>query len=265
MSTRAVRKSSRYDVVVMLSGGKDSAWLLHHIRRSYTALRVLAVLVDNGFLAAPARRNAARVARLTETDFATIVAPSAFLEPLRDAFIRATTRGSYGTVDFTDGELTHAIGADITKAVGAAYTISGLAWAQVERIFGVKDIVIPDRSPPLVCPFWAWKLSEDQILNDVVSLGLLSRSAVSPIKTNQTLISLMGVVDVQHLGYSSWEPEFCEMIRNGKSSLSRWLSIFELLEYCGRTGWLVRHEAKRLADQLDLDLSRDLRVSWGQP
>ena len=42
------RKGSQYDVAVMYSGGKDSAFLLYLLKEIYD-LRVIAVIVDNGF------------------------------------------------------------------------------------------------------------------------------------------------------------------------------------------------------------------------
>lgn len=42
------RKGSKYDVAVMYSGGKDSSFLLYLLKQVY-GLRVVAVMVDNGF------------------------------------------------------------------------------------------------------------------------------------------------------------------------------------------------------------------------
>ena len=42
------KKGKKYDVAVMYSGGKDSSYLLHLFKEVYK-LRVLAVIVDNGF------------------------------------------------------------------------------------------------------------------------------------------------------------------------------------------------------------------------
>ena len=48
------------------------------------------------------------------------------------------------------------------------------------------------------------------------------------------------LVDVHQLGYSSFEVEFCRMIREGKADLTHWRNVFELLEYTSRTGMFVR-------------------------
>lgn len=41
-------KGKEYDVAVMYSGGKDSAYLLYLLKEVYK-LRVVAVMVDNGY------------------------------------------------------------------------------------------------------------------------------------------------------------------------------------------------------------------------
>lgn len=47
----------QYDVVAMLSGGKDSVLMLHDLVATHPGLRVLCVTYDDGFLGEHARRN----------------------------------------------------------------------------------------------------------------------------------------------------------------------------------------------------------------
>ena len=54
---KAKKKNRLYDVLVPLSGGKDSTYALYVCRKKY-GLRCLAVTCDNGFLTEAARRNA---------------------------------------------------------------------------------------------------------------------------------------------------------------------------------------------------------------
>jgi len=63
---------------------------------------------------------------------------------------------------------------------------------------------------------------------------------------------LLGVVDVHRLGYSSFEPEFCRMIRDGKADRVAWQRTFELLEHSARTGLFVRGIVEALLARLDL-------------
>ena len=41
---------SRYDALLLLSGGKDSAYVLHKMRTTFPTLRILCLTVDNGFM-----------------------------------------------------------------------------------------------------------------------------------------------------------------------------------------------------------------------
>lgn len=56
----AARGRAAYDVLVGLSGGKDSAYIAYALREEY-GLKVLAVTMDNGFLTDFARENVRRV------------------------------------------------------------------------------------------------------------------------------------------------------------------------------------------------------------
>src|SRR5262249_50157199 len=53
-------KGPVYDAIVAYSGGKDSSFILYHLKREYD-LRLLAFLVDNDFVAAQAFVNARTV------------------------------------------------------------------------------------------------------------------------------------------------------------------------------------------------------------
>jgi len=70
------------------------------------------------------------------------------------------------------------------------------------------------------------------------------------------------VVDVHQLGYSSFEKEFCRMIREGKAERETWQHTFEFLEYTARTGLFVKPLVLDLLQQLDLR-AEDVGVRFG--
>lgn len=63
----ARREKKPYDVLVPLSGGKDSSYVLYLCRKIYN-LHCLAVTFDNGFLSDHARRNIARACEILDVD-----------------------------------------------------------------------------------------------------------------------------------------------------------------------------------------------------
>lgn len=262
MQTAAATKMDRYHVLLLFSGGKDSTWLLWALRTRYPQLRVLAVLVDAGFLSMAALQNAASVASMLQVDL--LISPISREEStavFREAFLQARARGCYDTVDFADGEMSHNRGLKLARRLGIPLVLSGVSWAQVERIFGIRSVEVPGKTPRMLCPFWAWRLSELEILSDVTRAGLLNRKQSSPLVTNNQLVPLMGVVDILNLGYNSFEPEFCEMIREGRADVAFWEPVFTLLEYCAHTGWIVRQPVCEMLDRLGLS-GAELGIHW---
>ncbi|AKB24230.1 hypothetical protein MSMTP_0761 [Methanosarcina sp. MTP4] len=59
----------KYDVVFALSGGKDSSYTLHKLKKEYPFLKVLAVQFDNGFISDNAVENAKKMCKLTGSDY----------------------------------------------------------------------------------------------------------------------------------------------------------------------------------------------------
>ena len=74
----------------------------------------------------------------------------------------------------------------------------------------------------------------------------------TPLVTNHTLIPLLGVVDVWNQGYSSYEPEFAQMIREGRAERGHWRNVFEMVEYAARSGRFVRRAVSDGLARLDL-------------
>ncbi len=115
----------------------------------------------------------------------------------------------------------------------------------------------------LFFPLYAWNTTEEEIKEQVFKWGLLDPQQQSPLLTNHQLIALIGVVDVHKLGYSSFESEFCRMIREGKAQICYWQPIFEFLEYTAKTGLFVKPIILDVLAKLDLKL-QDVGIKWGQ-
>jgi hypothetical protein len=126
---------------------------------------------------------------------------------------------------------------------------------QVQRILGKDDFeIVQDSAPHLVFPLAVWRTNEQEIRRIVRSADLLPKGSDSPIVSNNVLIMTMSAVDVMNLGYCSFEPEFAQLVREGKTDRSTWLHIFELLEFATRMGAFDREITQTLA-RLDLSLS----------
>lgn len=255
-------KGPAYDAALLLSGGKDSAYILYRLRKQYPDLRLLCILVDNGFMARRAMENAAHVAEAMRSDLLVDRGHiPEFAGTLRQAFVSLRGRGAYEVIDRADGDLIFQTGRAITGRMGIPLLVNGLSWVQMQRIFGVREgFDLPPRGPfREVCPLAVWRPGEQDIRRMVVERGLIPAGNDSPLATNSALVTPMSVIDVLNLGYCSFEPEFSQLVREGKTDPWLWRNIFELLEYGVRTGRLVR-DADEILSRLQLTVGEIVSI-----
>lgn len=280
---------AQHDALVMFSGGKDSCYLVQRLKNEHPGLRLLACTVDNGFMSPVAKQNIDEVLPRLDIDHVFIRPHRSFYVKLfRYALTHLNAEGSYGTVDFSDGEFMLDAARNLAAEKGIPLIVCGYSRYQVENGLGLHhfespadverrsrietaglklaDIfddderrlwwqgpLLPDTPlARLLFPLYAWDLEEEDIKRQVVAWGLMSARNQSPIVTNHRLIPLLGVVDVHRFGYSSFEKEFCRMIREGKAERTTWQHTFEFLEYTSRTGLFVKPLVLDLLQELGL-------------
>lgn len=266
-------KERLYHAMVLFSGGKDSSYMLHRLLQSYPDLRLLAVTVDNTFMSPVAMENVQEIIRRLGVDHMTLRPRAATMEKMyRYALTHLNDKGCAGTVDQFDGDFFSDLARNLAAKLEIPYVMCGLSPAQVENILHLKDYITPaedearareevagirlrdlfdaqemnywwngpawpaERRPRMLFPFFFWDLDEAFIKREVLRLGLMPRGDESPLITNHQLIPLMGIVDMLTFGYSSFEPEFAGMVRQGKADRRHWLYSFETLEYAAKTG-----------------------------
>lgn len=259
--------AKRGKVVLLFSGGKDSTYLLHWLREKHPNVEVICLMVDNGFLPEVAVETGVRVTKKLGADFILLRRGELFREVIRESFIEAVKKGEgcSQVVDFADGETIHEIGYQYCQKIGAN-AISAVSKKQLEQIFktdyfmGSKAVTSP-YDVDVLFPYAFLDLSEEYIKEKCVQLKLMSKRSADPLSTNSALITLMAVVDVCNLGYSSFEPEFCSMIREGKADYRTWCNVFSLIEHCAKTGFLVKDEVKDICTRLDLN-PKTLNIGW---
>lgn len=281
--------AGKYDALLMLSGGKDSALLLHQLLTEYQGLRLLTLTIDNGFFSPVAEDNIKHLVRKLDVDHMIFTpAVSLFRKTFRHALTHLGNRGCYDVVDRLDGDLLHDIGRHIAAEMRIPLLISGVSHAQVDRIFGIDSFEMPPErehskrttsaefelekiftpeemhywwNPEVypredisrvIFPFYAWQYEEEEIKQKVKELDLIRPGHDSPLLTNNATIPVMGIVDMCRLGYSSFEPEFAQLVRQGKAKRRTWCYMFELLEYSAKTGFLIEKEVMKTLKQLGL-------------
>jgi N-acetyl sugar amidotransferase len=129
-------KNRKYDAMVGLSGGVDSAYLAHLMRRKH-GLRLLAVHVDGGWNSETAVRNIETLVRALDIDLHTYVVEWQEMRDLQLAFLRASVLNQ-------DIPQDHAFFATLYRTAGQfgiKYYLSGVNYA-------TENIVLQDWGYP---------------------------------------------------------------------------------------------------------------------
>lgn len=279
-----------YDAVLLFSGGKDSCYLLHRIRQEFPELRLLALLVDNGFMSPVALENAAEAIRHFDLDHLVFKPDPAFVRKLFAlAFRQIPHQHGYSIVDMMDGQLTFDSARNLAASLGARLVICGLSRPQVANIFGgvraeltdedernpltarqgisLETHFTPDemrhwfdptrrpqaRRPRVLMPMVAWNPPEHEVTATVERLGLLRKGRTNPLLTNNAFIPLIAISEVANFGFNSFEIEFSRLIREGRIERPYWQNLFEMVEYSARTGRFLNKGMLEALERLGLE------------
>ena len=267
----------QFDCLLLFSGGKDSIYLLHILRTRFPKLRILLLLVDNTFLPPEATANASAVAQKLRVPYiATRPSPSFYEKVFRHAFLTLGQKHSNIGIDQFDGDILFDVARNYAVRQAIPLIVSGVTAIQVEQYAEIKNYETPrsieegkrthiagqelasflDKDelayfwdgtqwpkksiPRMIYPFYAWNYTEKDVVKTLNKLGLLKKKKSSPLSTNHQLIPLMGAVDIARFGYSSYEPEFANLIRAGGADPKFWRAIFEMQEYAMKTNTFVK-------------------------
>ncbi len=110
----------------------------------------------------------------------------------------------------------------------------------------------PDRIPRYILPFVAWRPDKKTTRDVVEKEGLLPKRDSSPIITNNQVLSVMTALDIKTIGYSSFEPEFAEMIRFRENDPLYWRNVFELVEFAVHNDVLLKKIVGKVVKKLGL-------------
>jgi len=276
LKSHAGKGEGAADALVLVSGGKDSAYMVHRLLSEYPDLRIATLLVDNGFMSPFALENAASLmARFDVPYIKWKVKPDVVKTGFRYALTHLDRQSAYSIVDLMDACMTFDTAMSFAAAEGIPLVVCGLAAVQTDYVYGEATLELPPEryrrplteqlgvdfdaifdetelghfyrgqttragvTPRFVLPFVAWDPSEDEVLAEVSSLGLIAKKRTRPLVTNNALIPVIGIAEYARFGFCSWEVEFARMVREGKSERRYWLNLFEMNEYAAKTGRFV--------------------------
>jgi len=251
------RGQGEYDVLVNLSGGKDSCYLLYKLAHEY-GMKILAFTTDMN-VPAIAWDNIKRTVDKLNVDHLVHTPDQPFYRKLYSYLLQhQEERGAVRTVCYVCAPLFEGYALKAATEKRIPLVVAGYSPGQPDpdRMvyeFSPAMIASTDWTPPEVrasglfsdaeldlfwnpmrypkgahfprylAPFHAWPYSQAEIMKKVVHLGLTASSkAASPVHSNCPLNWLLMYSDLQHLHYNPYIPEFAKLIREGKASRAEW-------------------------------------------
>ncbi len=273
-----------YDCLVCFSGGKDSCYLLHKLAVE-RRLRVLAFTVNIN-VPEVAWDNIRRTIARLDVDHLVYTPPQEFyLRMFRHLLKNQEARGAVRTVCYACAPLTESYALQVATEKGIPLVLAGyspgqpdadrmtyefapwmireLDWtppelrrsglfpeAELSRFWNPRRYPAGTSFPRFLAPFHAWKYSQAEVMKAVVKLGLIRNGKhASPVHSNCPVNWLLMYSDLQNLGYNSYAPEFCRLIREGRASRRYW-SVMQPV-----VNWMIR---SRLL--LGRNVTRSLRI-----
>ncbi|MFZ5833176.1 MAG: hypothetical protein ACOY3P_24070 [Planctomycetota bacterium] len=292
---RDCRGAGEYDCIVMLSGGKDSCYLLHRIVRD-EGLNPLAFTV-NVNLPEVAWRNIHRTVEQLGVHHLVYTPPREVYRKLfRFLLQNQESRGAVRTVCYVCAPLTEGYALKLAVEKGIPLILAGYSPGQpeperMEYEFSRAMISDEDWTPPEVresglfseaelslfwnphrypagtafprylAPFHAWDYDQEQVMKSVVELGLVrNRRSANPIYTNCPVNWLLMYSDLKNLGYNPYAPEFAALIREGKARRWYWKLMGPVVDFMIRRRVLMGRNVTTSMEWLGLGAD-ELRIT----
>lgn len=269
---RNARGQGEYDVLICLSGGKDSLYLLYRAQVEL-GLRVLAFTTDVN-LPDIAWNNILRTVKKLQVDHLVYRPQSDFYKKLfRYLLTHQEARGAVYTVSYVYAPLFEGDAIRIAMQKRIPVVLAGYSPGQPEpermtfefsrdliahsdwtpphlkscgafshdelsRFFDPTKLPPGTEVPRYFAPFHAWHYNQEEIMKKVVELGLVANTrSASPIFSNYPINWLLMFSDLKAFGFNPYAPEFSALIRNGKANLNQWKLMGPAVD------WMIRNKA----------------------
>jgi hypothetical protein len=281
------RGRAEYDCLVPFSGGKDSVYLLHKLKHDY-GLNILAFTVNSN-IPDLAWESIKRTLKKLDIDHISYSPKGEFYRKLfRYLLQNQEERGAVYSISYVYAPLFEgdAIKLALEKNIPlvlAGYSpgqpepermlyefsprlISSIDWTppelrscgkfseeELNRFYNPTHLPKGTNFPRYLAPFHAWEYDQDHVMRAVVDLGLVpSKKHASPVHSNYPINWLLMYSDLKAFGYNPYEPEFADLIREGKASRSYWRIMVPLVNFMLRHRLGGGREVTRSLKWLDL-------------
>jgi hypothetical protein len=294
---RSCRGKGRYDCLVLLSGGKDSAYLLYKIKNEYRK-RVLAFTCNSGgYIGDVALKNLRMTLDKLSLDHIFYTPSKEFYKKLFTFLLKnQVSEGAVRTVCYVCHPLTEGYALDIAVREEIPLILEAFSPGQpdpevmlyelAERhikednwcpkgikesgLFSEEDMAhfwdpkrySPDTQfPRVLAPFHAWRYDQTEVMKKVVELGLIhSKKYASPVYSNCMVNWLMMYSDLRNLGYNSYLFEFAKLIREGKADKNHWSVMNRIVNFMLSHRIFLGRQASYMLKDLGIK-PEDLRIT----
>lgn len=293
------RGRGEYDCLVNLSGGKDSCLLLYKLVKE-RGLNVLAFTTDMN-VPKVAWKNIRRTIELLDVDHLTYKPPSEFYRKLfRYLLQNQEERGAVRTVCYVCAPLFECYALKVAVEKKIPLVLAGYSPGQPEPermeyelpksliretdwtppevrdsgLFSEADLsrfwnpsVYPEGTsfPRYLAPFHAWDYNQEEVMQSVVELGLISsRKYANPVHSNCPVNWLLMYSDLMHLGYNPYTPEFSRLIREGKANRLYWRFMLPIVNGMIRSKLFLGRNVSTSLKWLGLK-PKDLKITRAAP
>lgn len=284
-----------YQVLVCLSGGKDSLYLLYRLKVE-CGLRVLAFTADVS-IPDVAWRNIRRAVAELEVDHLVYRPSLAFYRKVfRYLLTHQEERGAVYTVSYVyaplfEGDALRVALERRIPLVAAGYSpgqpepermvyefsrrlVTETDWTppglrdagvlsevELARFWNPRHYPADTRFPRYIAPFHAWDYDQEHVMREVARLKLVEKAShASPVVSNYPINWLLMYSDLQNLGYNPYAPEFSALIRSGKASLNYWKVMGPIVDLMIKRRVFLGHNVTTHMRWLDLT-AKDLTIN----
>ncbi len=280
-----------YDCLVPISGGKDSTYLLWLLSHKYK-MNCLAFFVDKKILPPLAKENIDRTVEALHIDLLTFKPDDTIINkiyahglrnPHASGCVKTTCRACYLVLQaalmrtavemkiphihmgFSPDQIEyHFFEIDQHRIKNDRWLPEEMPVAdflneeELKIYWDPADYPEVKKFPRFLFPFHVLDYDEEYITGKIAELGLIPKGKSSVFKTNCYFNWMMIQVDLRKNGYNPYIGGFSELIRQGKTSRSKWLFLNFTVNKLLRMGLFKRKEIRKAEQEVGISLQEVL-------
>jgi len=286
---RSCRGRGQYDLLVLLSGGKDSTYMLWYLKEHYQ-LRTLAFTCDNGFLSSVARKNLEQTVQKMGVDHVWGRPPASLVTRLFRLLLSSASarfQPAVATVCHPCFGLTLLLALKTAAQMDIPLLAVGFSPIQghfsplyrtpeykvrsiirrsqrdPDSLFSMRltadeaaDLAIPcanlEQIPTIIYPFLALDYKIGDIKRTVIEKGFISPGHENPLLSNCLVNLLMIEFDLLRFRYCTYEGEFSRLLRKGDLDREEFRALYDQVSSEIEQGVFMKEQIDSVLDRIGL-------------